>query len=331
VLPVPPDRRPARRNQPWPSRVEMDDSQGKSPYLYTILEEAVRTPGLDEAFAPEVEPISFPTPDGTDAHGFLYRPTHPELTGPPDERPPLVVFTHGGPTGNVFPVLSPSVAYWTSRGIAVVDVNYRGSTGYGRAYRDALKGNWGVHDVTDTVAAARALADAGEVDGDRMAIRGGSAGGYTPLAALTAPEHPFSVGCNIFGVSDVAALAEHTHKFESRYLDQLIGPYPQEAELYRERSPITHVHRLQTPLLVLQGDEDRVVPPEQSQLIVDAARDAGVPHAYLLFEGEQHGFRRAENIRRALDGELSFYGQVFGFELPAGEGIEPIPVENLGP
>jgi dipeptidyl aminopeptidase/acylaminoacyl peptidase len=284
----------------------------------------VETPGLTPAWAPAVEPLTFPTPDGAEAHAFLYRPTNPEATAPEGELPPLVVSTHGGPTGNVGPRLSPGIAYWTSRGVAVVDVNYRGSTGYGRAYREALKGQWGVHDVTDAIAAARFLADRGDVDPARMAIRGGSAGGFTTLAALVAEDHPFAAGGNHFGVADLAALAEHTHKFESRYLDGLVGPYPAAADVYRERSPITHAHRLRTPIIVLQGDEDEIVPPAQSEAIVGAARDAGVPHAYLLFEGEQHGFRRAGNVERALEAELAFYGEVMGFT--PHDRIEPVPV-----
>jgi dipeptidyl aminopeptidase/acylaminoacyl peptidase len=284
----------------------------------------IETPGLDDDRAPRAEAITFPTPDGAQAHAFLYRPRHPEVSPPDGELPPLVVATHGGPTGNVTPRLSAAIAFWTTRGIAVVDVNYRGSTGYGRAYRDALKGNWGVHDVTDAIAAARYLADRGDVDPARMVVRGGSAGGFTTLACLVSEDHPFAAGGNHFGVADLAALAEHTHEFESRYLDSLIGPYPEAAERYRERSPITHAARLRTPVIVLQGDEDEVVPPAQSEAIVAAAADAGVPHAYLLFEGEQHGFRRAENVVRALEAELAFYGEVLGFT-PADD-IPPVPI-----
>jgi dipeptidyl aminopeptidase/acylaminoacyl peptidase len=286
----------------------------------------IATPGLDAAYAPRADALAVPTPDGATTHAFLYRPRHPEVVGPADERPPLVVFSHGGPTGHVAPVLSAAIAYFTSRGFAVADVNYRGSSGYGRAYRDALQGNWGIHDVTDVQAVARHLAERGEVDGDRLLIRGGSAGGFTTLAALVAEEPVFAAGANHFGVADLAALAEHTHKFESRYLDGLVGPYPQAAEVYRERSPLTHAHRLTTPVIVFQGDEDAVVPPAQSEAIVAAAAAAGVPHAYLLFEGEQHGFRRAENVERALEAELAFYGEVLGFT-PADD-IPPIDVRR---
>jgi dipeptidyl aminopeptidase/acylaminoacyl peptidase len=287
----------------------------------------VETPGLSEAVAPRAEAITFPTPDGAEAHGFFYPPRNPDARAPEGERCPLVVATHGGPTGNVAPRLSAAIAYWTTRGIAVVDVNYRGSTGYGRAYREALKGWWGIHDVTDAIAAARFLAGRGEVDADRMVIRGGSAGGFTTLAALVAEDHPFAAGADHYGVADLAALAEHTHKFESRYLDGLVGPYPQAAERYRDRSPLTHAARLRTPIIVLQGDEDEIVPPAQSDMLVAAAREAGVPHAYLLFEGEQHGFRRAENVTRALEAELAFYGEILGFEpaddIPAVDVVRP--------
>lgn len=281
-----------------------------------------------EAVASAPEAIRFPTPDGAEAHGFLYRPHHPAVRGPDDEAPPLLVLSHGGPTGNVFPVLSPAIVYWTTRGFAVVDVNYRGSTGYGRAYRDALRGNWGLHDVADCTAAARFLAERGEVDPDRLAIRGGSAGGFTTLACLVAPENPFAAGGNHFGVADLEPFVHDTHKFEARYLDRLVAPYPEGREVYRDRSPVHHADRLRTPLIVLQGAEDKMVPPEQSRAIVAAAAEHGVPHAYLEFPGEQHGFRRAEHITRALEAELFFYGAVMGFE-PADE-IEPVDIVNLG-
>ncbi len=218
----------------------------------------------------------------------------------------------------MYPVLTSSIAYWTTRGFAVADVNYRGSTGFGRAYRNALRGNWGVLDVVDTMAVARGLADRGVVDGDRMAIRGGSAGGATTLAVLTTPDHPFACGTSFFGVADLELLARHTHKFESRYLDRIVGPLPEAADTYRDRSPLHRAHLLSRPLLLLQGLEDEVVPPEQAEAMVAAAAEQGVPHAYLPFEGEQHGFRRAESIVTWLESELDFYGQVLGFT-PDGE------------
>ncbi|MCZ2861039.1 S9 family peptidase [Blastococcus sp. VKM Ac-2987] len=286
--------------------------------------------GLDPAWFSRPEHVTFPTEDrgtGIDvAHALVYPPTNPEVAAPAGSLPPLVVVVHGGPTAAAVPVLNLEIQYWTSRGFCVADVDYRGSVGYGRRYRDALQGRWGVIDLDDVVACARSLADAGRVDPARMAIRGGSAGGYTTLAALAMRPGVFTAGASHYGVADLGALAAETHKFESRYLDGLVAPWPEGAAVYAERSPITHVGSLDTPLAVFQGEEDAVVPPSQAESIVAALRENGVPHAYLLFPGEQHGFRRAENIRTALDGELSFYAQVWGFELPAAEGIAPIDV-----
>ena len=253
---------------------------------------------------------------GRTAHALYFPPTNPDHAGPEGEKPPLLVDIHGGPTGAARSQFQLGVQFWTSRGFAVVDVNYGGSTGYGRAYRDLLKGQWGVVDVEDCVAAAEYLAERGDVDRDRLAIRGGSAGGFTTLAAL-AFHDTFAAGVSKYGVADLAVLAQETHKFESRYLDSLIGPWPAAEDLYRERSPLFHADHIRVPLLVLQGLEDEVVPPNQSELIVDALKANGVPVAYLAFEGEQHGFRKAETIVRAADAELSFYGQVFGFD-PVG-------------
>jgi len=296
--------------------------------------EIVRPPrdlGLDPSWFSVPEAIDFPTSGGRTAHALFYPPTNPDAAGAPGgdgDRPPLLVFIHGGPTGAARPMLQLGVQYWTSRGFAVVDVNYGGSTGFGREYVRQLDENWGIIDLDDCVAAARWLADQGRVDPDRLAIRGGSAGGYTTLAAL-AFRDTFAAGASHFGVADLEALATETHKFESRYLDGLIGPYPERGDLYKERSPIHHVEGIDRPLIVLQGLEDEVVPPNQAEMIVNALRRKGVPVAYLTFEGEQHGFRQAANIRRALDAELSFYGQVFGFGLPGDEDIEPVTVENL--
>ncbi|TQM14317.1 S9 family peptidase [Pseudonocardia kunmingensis] len=302
----------------------------------TSAVETLRAPrdlGLDPAGISQPEHLTFDSVDGSGAsrraHAQFYPPASAEWTGPADERPPLLVQIHGGPTGAATPVLSTTVQYWTSRGFAVVDVDYGGSTGYGRAYRQELLGEWGVIDVADCLAAARHLAAQGRVDGERLCIRGGSAGGFTTLAALAREDTPFAAGADHFGVADLAALAADTHKFESRYLDRLVGPYPEARDVYEQRSPIHHVDRFTRPLIVLQGAEDEVVPPNQSEMIVDALRAKGTPVAYLLFDGEQHGFRRAENIRRALDAELSFYAQVLGFDLPAEEGIEPVVVDNL--
>ncbi len=274
------------------------------------------------------EAIDFPTSGGRTAHALFYPPTNPDVAPQPGEAPPLLVLIHGGPTSAARPMLQLGTQYWTSRGFAVVDVNYGGSTGYGRAYRNQLRDSWGIVDLDDCQAAARWLADQGRVDPSRLCIRGGSAGGYTTLAAL-AFRDTFAAGASHFGVADLEALAVETHKFESRYLDGLIGPYPERRDLYVARSPIHHVDGFDRPLIVLQGLEDEVVPPAQSQMIVDALRVKKVPVAYVTFEGEQHGFRQAANIRRALDAELSFYAQVFGFDLPPDEGIDPVTVENL--
>ncbi len=273
-----------------------------------------------------IEPESITFATGVDssavAHGLYYPPTNPHHVGPSGELPPLLVLAHGGPTGQARRQLQLGILYWTSRGIAVVDVDYRGSTGYGRAYRRALDGEWGVADVDDCVAAARYLADRGEVDPERLMIRGGSAGGFTVLSAL-AFHDVFAVGASRYGVADLEALATDTHKFESRYLDTMIGPWPGARALYEERSPINHVHRFSAPMIVMQGDQDPVVPPNQSEMIVAALAARNIPFAYLLFEGEQHGFRKSENVIRALEAELAFFGEMLGFmpadDLPALE------------
>ncbi|WP_285588246.1 prolyl oligopeptidase family serine peptidase [Actinomycetospora sp. NBRC 106378] len=280
--------------------------------------------GLDPATISVPEPMTFRSvgPDGAarDAHALYYPPS-----GSVSGAPPLLVVIHGGPTGSATPVLAVGLQYWTSHGFGVVDVNYGGSTGYGRAYREQLKGAWGIVDVADCLAAARALAASGRVDADRLAIRGGSAGGFTVLASLARPDTPFAAGADHFGVADLEALARDTHKFESRYLDGLVGPYPEARDVYVERSPLTHVDQFSTPLIVLQGDEDAIVPPNQSEMIVSALRDKGVPVAYLLFAGEQHGFRAAENIKRALDSELAFYARLFDLSVD----VPPVEIENL--
>jgi dipeptidyl aminopeptidase/acylaminoacyl peptidase len=285
--------------------------------------------GVDAGYLSGPEHVAFPSARGRTAYGLFYAPTNPGCSPPDGDLPPLLIVLHGGPTASATPTLRVGHQYWTSRGFAVIDVNYAGSTGYGRAYRDALDGEWGVADVEDCIAAARWLADQGRVDPARLCIRGGSAGGYTTLTALARADTPFAAGADYCGLADLEVIARETHKFESRYLDSLIAPYPEGRDVYRDRSPIHHVDAFTRPLIVVQGLEDEVVPPNQSEMIVDALRAKGVPVAYLPFEGEQHGLRRAENIRRALDAELSFYAQVFGFELPADEGIEPVAIENL--
>jgi dipeptidyl aminopeptidase/acylaminoacyl peptidase len=269
---------------------------------------------VDEGYLSTPRQIDFPTAGGRTAHAHVYPPRNLDATGPEQERPPLIVISHGGPTAESIPSFSLATQFWTSRGFAVVDVNYRGSTGYGRAYRRQLNGEWGIADAEDCVAAARWLAEHGDADGGRVLIRGGSAGGYTTLRALTSTD-AFAAGTSYFGLADLEAFATGgTHKFESGYLSTLVGPYPEAAETYRERSPIHHIDGISCPMLILQGAEDRVVPPAQAEITVDALRAKGLPYAYVLFEGEQHGFRRAESLRASLEAELSFYAQILGFE-----------------
>ncbi len=281
---------------------------------------------VDAGYLSIPQAIEFPTEKGETAHAFFYPPKNRDYIAPPGEKPPLLVISHGGPTGAMVPVLSWELEYWTSRGLAVVDVNYGGSTGYGREYRKRLNGQWGVVDVQDCANAARYLVKRGEVDGNRLAIRGGSAGGYTTLAALVFTD-VFKAGASHFGISDLEVFVRETHKFESRYCDMLVGPYPARRDLYRERSPINFIDRLSSALILFQGLEDKIVPPNQAEMMFEAARKKGLPTACILFEGEQHGFRQAKNIKRALDGELYFYGKVFGFEL--AEPVEPVKIENL--
>jgi len=281
---------------------------------------------IDSGYLSPPVSIEFPTEDGLAAHAFFYKPQNQDFLPPPGDKPPLLVKSHGGPTGAASMALGLQIQYWTSRGFAVVDVNYGGSTGYGRSYRERLRGRWGVVDVDDCVNAALYLAQLGEVDGERAAIRGGSAGGYTALASL-AFRDVFKAGASYYGVSDLEALARDTHKFESRYLDGLVGPYPQRRDIYQERSPIHFTQQFSCPLILFQGLEDRIVPPSQAELMFDAVRQKGLPTAYLPFEGEQHGFRQAQNIKRSLDAELYFYSRVFGFEL--ADPVEPITIENL--
>lgn len=287
--------------------------------------EVIREPrdlGLPKEWISKPEPISFPS-DGRVAHGLYYPPTNPTQSAPAAERPPLMVMIHGGPTSAARPQLSLATQYWTSRGFGVVDVNYGGSTGYGRQFRQLLNLNWGVVDVEDCVAAALYLVANDRVDPARLVIRGGSAGGFTTLAALAFTD-TFAAGASHYGVADLAALATDTHKFESRYLDGLVGPYPEASEVYARRSPINHLEGFDRPLIVFQGLEDEIVPPNQAEMIVKALADRGVPVAYVPFEGEQHGFRQSANIKRALEAELWFYGQMLGF-VPDGE-LEPVTI-----
>lgn len=281
---------------------------------------------IDPGYLSSPQPLTFPTTDGQVAYGFYYPPQNQDFRAPINEHPPLLVKSHGGPTAATSTAFNLKIQYWTSRGFAVLDVNYRGSTGYGRAYRDALKGQWGVADVDDCANGAKYLAESGWVDGDRLVIDGGSAGGYTTLCALTFRD-VFKAGASYYGVSDLEALATDTHKFESRYLDSLIGAYPAQKDLYVARSPIHFANFLNCPVIFFQGDEDRVVPPNQAEMMVNVLKAKGLPVAYVLYAGEQHGFRKAENIKRTLDGEFYFYARVFGFE-PA-EAIDPVAIDNL--
>ena len=272
---------------------------------------------LDEGYLSIPQSIEYPTEgDSTEgkltAHAFFYPPQNRDYAAGPNERPPLLVIGHGGPTGASTTTLKLMIQYWTSRGIGVLDVNYGGSTGYGRAYRERLNGNWGIVDVDDCVNGALYLVERGLADGDRLIIRGGSAGGYTTLAALTFRD-VFKAGASYYGVSDLEALEQDCHKFESRYNTSLIGPYPERQDLYKARSPIHFTDNLSCPIILFQGLEDKVVPPNQAEMMFDAARAKGLPVAYIPFEGEQHGFRQAKNIKSSLDAELYFYSKVFGF------------------
>lgn len=281
---------------------------------------------LDPSWISRYTTVAFPSANGRTAYGFFYSPTNPDVDAPADERPPLLVHVHGGPTSSARSSFDMGVQYWTSRGIAILDVNHGGSTGYGRAYRESLRGQWGVVDLEDCVAAAQYLAREGVVDPQRLLISGGSAGGYTTLCALTFGT-TFASGTSYYGVADLGLLARETHKFESHYLDSLIAPYPEREDIYRDRSPLSHLDKLSRPLLLLQGSDDAIVPPNQAELMFTALKQRGVSCAYLKFDGEQHGFRQADNIARALEAELYFYSKVLGFELH--DSIEPIVIENL--
>jgi dipeptidyl aminopeptidase/acylaminoacyl peptidase len=281
---------------------------------------------VDAGYLSLPEALEFPTENGLTAHAYYYGPSNPDFQPSKGERPPLIVKIHGGPTGFSNATLDLEVQFWTSRGFALVDVNYGGSSDYGRAYRERLRGNWGVVDVDDAVNAARYLVQMGLTDGERLVIRGGSAGGYTTLCAI-AFRDVFKAGASYFGISDLEVFIQDTHKFESRYIDGLVGPYPETADRYRERSAIHHIDNISAALLILQGLEDKIVPPNQAEIMLAAMRQNGLPVAYLPFEGEQHGFRRAESKQQALEAELYFYSKVFAFE--AADQIAPLPIENL--
>lgn len=287
--------------------VDLEDPESAAPITPATAE-------WDESWLPEPRTVRLDGPDGA-VHAYDYPPTNPDVCAPDDELPPYIVRVHGGPTSHVAPSANAKIAYFTSRGIGVLDVNYGGSTGYGRAYRERLRGQWGIVDVEDVARAAAGLAAAVIADPDRLAIEGGSAGGWTVLAALTRTD-VFSAGVSRYGVGDARALAADTHDFEAHYLDGLIGPLPDAEEIYRERSPLSHPERFRVPLLLLQGAEDAVVPPSQAESIREALRAQGVPHGYVVYEGEGHGFRRRETLVHALESELAFLGEVFGFDTP---------------
>ncbi|MEO6889555.1 MAG: prolyl oligopeptidase family serine peptidase [Ktedonobacteraceae bacterium] len=280
---------------------------------------------IDAGYLSQPELIEFPTEGGRSAYAFFYPPRNRDYVAPQDERPPLLVSVHGGPTSAANSALKLSIQYWTSRGIAVLDVNYGGSTGYGRAYRDRLRGQWGVVDVDDSVHGAQYLVERGRVDGERLVITGGSAGGYTTLCALCFRD-TFKVGACHFGPSELEIFAKETHKYESRYMDYLIGPYPEQRGLYHARSPMYFADQITQPMIFFQGLEDKIVPPNQTEMVVDALRKRGVPVAYLPFEGEQHGFRQAKNIKRALDAQLYFLAHVFNF--PLADPVEPVQIDG---
>jgi len=301
--------------------VQLDVSSGST----ETLRRSAKVP-VDPSHFSVPRAIEFPTENGLSAHALFYPPVSPAHTGPEGERPPLIVMSHGGPTSSATPIFSLDTQFWTSRGFAVVDVDYGGSTGYGRAYRERLNGQWGVVDLQDCVNAARFLVAEGEADPDRLLITGGSAGGYTTICALTFTDE-FAAGSSYFGIADLEQFGGgDTHKFELEYEHTLVGPYPEAAEVYRARSPIHFVDEIRTPMLVLQGADDKVVPPSQAELIVAALQERGIPHAYLLFEGEGHGFRRAETIVTSLQAELSFYAQILGFE--PGDQVPRLAIQH---
>ena len=268
---------------------------------------------IGESWFPVPETFTYQTSDSEKAHALFYSPTNPEYEIHENENPPLIVLAHGGPTGSARRQLQLSIAYWTSRGFGVADVDYRGSTGYGRLYRNSLRNSWGLADVEDCVAVAKHLVAQKKVDKNRLAIKGGSAGGFTVLAALTFHD-TFTAGASRYGIADLAILAKDTHKFESRYLDRLVGKWPEDEEIYKQRSPIHHIEQLSTPMVILQGSEDPIVPPNQAHLMAKKLKENDIPHALIEFSDEGHGFRKAPNITKAIESELAFFAQIFNFE-----------------
>lgn len=301
--------------------VELDPVSGQARLLYRPRGEEPA-----EQYVSGAQSIEFPGADGKPAYAWFYPPANPDYRGPDGSRPPVIVLAHGGPTAHSAPWYSRSRNYWTSRGLAVLDVNYSGSSGFGTAYRKRLNGRWGELDVQDVVAAARAVGERGLADPKRMVVSGGSAGGFVVLAGLAFYPDTFAAGINSFGVSDLSALAKETHKFESRYLDTLVGPLPQSASIYAARSPLNAIERVRVPLLTLQGQEDKIVPPSQSETIVSALRSKGRPVAYVLFPGEGHGFRNSDALVRSLENQQSFLGQALGFT-PA-DSVPQVKIDN---
>lgn len=284
---------------------------------------------IDEGYLSSANALHFPVGDSEQAYGFYYAPQNKDYAAPSGSKPPLIVLCHGGPTGATSSALNLKIQFWTSRGFAVFDINYRGSTGYGRTFRDRLKGNWGITDVEDVCAGAQYLVKQGLADPNQIAIKGGSAGGYTVLAALTFAD-TFKAGASHYGIGDLETLARDTHKFEARYLDSLVGPYPADQATYQARSPINHTEQLNCPVIFFQGLEDKVVPPNQAEAMVAVLKNKGIATAYVPFEGEGHGFRQGPNIKTALEGELYFYSQVFGFDLPDISGVTGVEISGLG-
>jgi len=297
--------------------------------LDTGAQEVVRVSNavhIDSGYLSLPKPIEFPTEGGLTAHALYYPPKNQVYEGLPDEKPPLVVHCHGGPTSSAGQTYPFEYQYWTSRGFAVVDVDYGGSAGYGRAYRMRLNGNWGVVDVDDCINAARFLVEKGLADGNRVWITGGSAGGFTGLLSLTKRDF-YSAGASHYGIGDLELFVHETHKFESHYMETLVGPYPERADVYRDRSAVRFADNLKCPVILFQGLEDKIVPPSQAEEFVAVCKKKGLPYAYIAFEGEQHGFRQEKNIRRSIEGELYFISRIFGFEI--ADSVEPVRIENF--
>jgi len=334
--PVPSDITAVAHLTAGPGRIVVTGSGATSPNAIVSIDEVSQEARTEQASAQvdddllaylsQPQPVAFPTSAGDTAHGYLYAAFNPDFEPRATEQPPLIVMAHGGPTACTSPGLNLGIQYWTTRGFSVFEVNYRGSTGFGRCYRDRLRGQWGRFDVDDCEAAATYLVQKGLVDGERLAIRGSSAGGFTVLAAL-AFKDTFRAGASLYGIGDLEALSQDTHKFEARYVDRLVAPYPEQAAEYRARSPLHAADQIACPVIFFQGLQDKVVPPAQAESMVAALQARDIPVAYLSFEDEPHGFRQSKTIRRVLEAELSFYGQVFGFK--PHDNLEPVTIQGL--